>query len=74
MFDDTQLGVPCVDVGLVAGSQAALALCEPVEEHGGRCDLLAGEISTGQGYRLVLGAGPKFGRTSQVANRWMSWA
>ena len=35
MFDDTQLGVPCVDVGLVAGSQAALALCEPVEEHGG---------------------------------------
>jgi hypothetical protein len=55
-------GVPCVDVGLVAGSHAALALCEPVEEHRGLGDLLAGEFSAGWGDRLVLGAGSKFGQ------------
>lgn len=66
-------GVPGVDVGLVAGSQGALALREPVEEHGGLFDLLTGESPAGGGDWCVRGAGPSLGRTSQVAKRWMSW-
>ncbi|MGH3856998.1 MAG: hypothetical protein ACRDR6_26665 [Pseudonocardiaceae bacterium] len=57
-------GVPCVDVGLVAGSQGALSLL---------LDLLTGESPAGRGDRLVRGAGRSLGRTSQVAKRWMSW-
>lgn len=55
-------GVPGVDVGLVARSQAALALCEPVEEGCGLGDSLTGVSPAGRGDRLIRGAGPKSGQ------------
>lgn len=52
-------GVPGIDVGLVAGAQAALPLGEPVEESRGLFNLVVGELAAGGADRLVLGAGSK---------------
>lgn len=63
-------GVPCVNVGLVARLQGALALYQPVKESRGLFNLIAGELAAGRGDRLILGArARRLGRTSQVANR-----
>jgi hypothetical protein len=55
------VGVPFVDVGLDAGPQATLTLCEPVEERRGLDDLFTGELSAGRGDWLIRGAGSKSG-------------
>lgn len=51
--------VPCIDVGLVAGAQAALPLYEPVEESRCLFNLVVGELAAGGADRLVRGAGSK---------------
>ncbi|MBV9163146.1 MAG: hypothetical protein JO281_16675, partial [Pseudonocardiales bacterium] len=56
------LGVPGVDVGLLAGVQGVLVCGESVEEGGGWGDLIVGELSTGGGDRCVRGAGPESGQ------------
>jgi hypothetical protein len=47
---------------LVARLQGALALYQPVKESRGLFNLIAGELATGRGDRLILGAGPKSGQ------------
>jgi hypothetical protein len=62
-------GMPGIDVGLVAGAQAALPLREPVEEQRGLFDLVVGELAAGRLIGLFSAQARSRGRISQVANR-----